>query len=104
MQDFQDRLMALRSGAKAAAKGTAANMKKGFDGTARKEMDKAKMDQSREMIRKNFGNEENYRKNIEETGNEDLFTPPYKKAAVAVGDAVRGTKSFLERLMQARKK
>lgn len=107
MEEFTKKLTALRMGAKKAggaaksvAKGTLANMKRGLDGTAAKEMDQARKDRDQKMIRENFGNEENYRKTFE--GSEDLFTPPYQKAGKAIGKGLKSAKGFFDRLVSVR--
>lgn len=91
-------------GAAKAAKGTVANMKRGLDGTAQKEMDQAREARDQAMIRENFGNEENYRKTLglDTKEGQDLFTPPYQKAGKAIGKAVKGAKGLFDRLVKVR--
>lgn len=98
MEDFTKRLTALRSNAGQAVKGAGKTMKKGLDGTAGKEMEDARMKQSQEMIRKNFGNEENYRKSTANDG--DLFDLPYQKAGRMIGKMRKGVAKGAQSLMQ----
>ena len=104
MEDFKKRLTNLRMGAKKAVKGTVANMKRGLDGTAGREMEEARKARDSKMIQENFGNEENYRKTLglDTDEGKDLFTPPYQKAGKAVGKAIKGTKGLFDRLVQMR--
>lgn len=104
MDEFKKKLTDLRMGAKNVAKGTLANMKKGLDGTAQKEMDQARQERDQRMIRENFGNEENYRKTLglDTKEGQDLFTPPYVKAGRAIGKAAKGAKSLFDRLVSVR--
>lgn len=111
MNEFTKKLTALRMGAakaggaaKSVAKGTAANMKRGLDGTAGKEMAKAREDRDQAMIRENFGNEENYRKTLglDTKEGQDLFTPTYQKVGKAIGKAAKGAKGLFDRLVSVR--
>jgi hypothetical protein len=111
MDEFTKKLTALRMGAakaggaaKSVAKGTLANMKRGLDGTAQKEMDEARKKRDSDMIRENFGSEENYRKTLglDTKEGQDLFTPPYQKAGKAIGKAVKGAKGLFDRLVSVR--
>lgn len=111
MDEFTKKLTALRMGvakaggaAKSVAKGTLANMKRGLDGTAQKEMDQARKDRDQKMIRENFGSEENYRKTLglDTKEGQDLFTPPYQKAGKAIGKAAKGAKNLFDRLVSVR--
>jgi len=98
MDEFTKRLTALRSSPGQAVKGAVKTMKKGLDGTASKAIEEARKKQSEEMIRKNFGNEENYRKSTENDG--DLFELPYQKVGKMAGKAVKGMAKGAQSLMQ----
>lgn len=115
MDEFTKKLTALRMGASKAAgkagkfvadeaKGTLANMKRGLDGTAQREMDQARKDRDQKMIRENFGSEENYRKTLglDTKEGQDLFTPPYQKAGQAIGKGLKKAKGLFDRLVAVR--
>lgn len=59
-----------------------------------KAMDEARANRDADMIRENFGNEENYRNTLglDTQEGRDLFTPPYQKVM----------RSFADRLAKAR--
>lgn len=111
MDEFTKRLTALRMGAakaggtvKSVAKGTLANMKRGLDGTAQKEMDQARKDRDQKAIRENFGSEENYRKTLglDTKEGQDLFTPAYQKAGKAIGKGLKKGEDLFDRLVSVR--
>jgi len=85
MDEFTKRLTAVRSGGN---------------------MSDLKRDRNRKMIRENFGNEENYKSNLDQRSDKmkDLETPLYQKAGRAVGKAAKSAKGFFDRLSQVRGK
>lgn len=115
MDDFIKKLTALRMGAGKTAgkagkfvadelKGTLENMSPAAVEGRYKAMDQARADRDAEMIRENFGNEENYRKTLglDTPEGQDLFTPPYQKVGKAIGKAGVGVKNLFDRLVQMR--
>lgn len=98
MEQFTKQLTAIRQGAASAPK----KMVKSVI-SKQKGVQAAKDARDQEMIRENFGNEENYRKTFGSKEREDeLYTPLYQKAGKAVGGALKGAKSFFDRLVGVR--
>jgi len=108
MNEFINKLTQLRQGATNVAKGTLANMKRGIDGTAAREMEEARRARDEELMRENFGSVEAYEKMMSDMTPEEkeLFTPTYVKVGRGLGKAgravKRGAESLMDRLVQMR--